>query len=135
MKSSQIFIGNIKKCTKYQTFVAFSGNTYINDQCTGCDQFGYIETNDEIYKENAILIKIGNSGYVDLERLHSILDYIKIHQDIKNGYHLGGLIMPTSAYHIDSLFVDRKSLKPYYSDKQQVNNVSVLQLKKQIKKY
>ena len=87
----------------------------------------------ELYKENAVLIKVKNGGYVDLENFNSILDYIKIHQDItKNGYRLGGLIMSTSAHCINSLFVDRKSLIPYYKNKEQDNNISVHQLKKQI---
>lgn len=106
---------------------------YIGDQCIGCDSIGYIVEDDELYKENAVLIKIKNGGYVDLEKLNSILDYIKIYRDItKDGYHVG-LIMPTSAYGIDSLFVDEKSLKPYYINKQQKSNISAHQLKKQIK--
>lgn len=131
MKKGQIFIGDIRKCTKYDTHTTFSSNCYIGDQCIGCDSFGYIEVEDELYKENAILIKIENGGYVDLERFNSILDYIKIHHDLtKNGYRLGGLMMSERAHCIDSLFVDEKSLKPYYADEIQNNNVSIRQLKK-----
>lgn len=135
MKTDQIFIGDIRKCTKYETHTTFSGSEYIGDCCIGCDSFGYIDEDNELYKENAILIKIKNGGYVDLERFNSILDYIKIHQDItKDGYRLGGLMMSTSAHCINSLFVDENSLKPYYADKQQTSDISVRQLKKQIKK-
>ena len=134
MKPEQIFIGNIKKCTKYEEHTTFSSSMYIGNQCICCDSFGTIAVDDEIYKENAVLIKIKNGGYVDLERLNSLLDYIKIHQDItKNGYRLGGLMMSTSAHCIDSLFVDEESLKPYYTDEQQIGNISVHQLKKQFK--
>lgn len=135
MKTDQIFIGDIRKCTKYETHTTFSSSTYIGDQCIGCDSFGYIDKDDELYKENAVLIKIKNGGYVDLERFNSILDYIRIYRDItKDGYRLGGLMMSTSAHCIDSLFVDEKSLKPYYADKQQTDDISVHQLKKQVKK-
>ena len=87
MKTDQIFIGDIRKCTKYETHTTFSSSTYIGDQCIGCDSFGYIDKDDELYKENAVLIKIKNGGYVDLERFNSILDYIRIYRDItKDGY-------------------------------------------------
>ena len=135
MKTDQIFIGDIRKCTKYETHTTFSSSTYIGDQCIGCDSFGYIDKDDELYKENAVLIKIKNGGYVDLERFNSILDYIRIYRDItKDGYRLGGVMMSTSAHCIDSLFVDEESLKPYYTDKQQTDDISVHQLKKQVKK-
>lgn len=134
MKTDQIFIGDIRKCTKYETHTTLSSSTYIGDQCIGCDSFGYIDKDDELYKENAVLVKIENGGYVDLERFNSILDYIRIYRDItKDGYRLGGLMMSTSAHCIDSLFVDEKSLKPYYADKQQTEDISVRQLKKQVK--
>lgn len=133
MKPEQIFIGDIRKCTKYEEHEIFESKTYINGVCIGCDRLGYIKKDDELFKENAILIKIKKGGYVDLERFNSILDYIRIYKDIiKDEYMLGGLMMPTSSYGLDSLFVDENSLKPYYN-KEQANNISVRQLKKQLK--
>ena len=133
MKSEQIFIGDIRKCTKYERHTTFETKTYINGQSIGLDGFGYIKTEDELFKENAILIKIEKGGYVDLETINSVLDYIRIHKDkTKDGYRLGGLMMSTSSHKLNSLFVDRDSLKPYYSN-EQTKNVSVRQLKKQIK--
>lgn len=135
MKPEQIFIGNIKKCTKYETHTVFSSSMYLGDHCIGCDSFGHIEQEDELYKKQAILIKIEKGGYVDLERFNSILDHIRINRDItKDGYRLGGLMMSTSPHRINSLFVDEKSLKPYYNEKQQTSDISVWQLKKQAKK-
>lgn len=134
MKPEQIFIGNIRKCTKYETHTTFSSNTYINGECAGCDSFGYIEKEDELYKENAILIKIAKGGYVDLENFKSIIDFISIYRDIeKDGWRLGGKMMSTSSYCLGCLFVDEKSLRPYYNEKQQVSDITVWQLKKQIK--
>ncbi len=134
MKTNQIFIGDIRKCTKYDRHTTFSCSTYFDNQCIGCDSIGYIDKDDELYKANAILIKIQNGGYVDLEKLHSILDYIGVYLDItKDGYRLGGLMMSTFPYCINSLFVDESSLRPYYDSKQQTTDISVRQLKKQVK--
>ena len=134
MKPEQIFIGNIRKCPKYEEHTTFKSQTFIDSDIIDTDTFGYIVSDDELYKENAILLKIKQGGYVDIERLNSILDYIKMRKDItKTGYILGGLIMSTSSHRIDSLFVDETSLKPYYNNKQQ-KNISVRQLKKQLRK-
>lgn len=133
MKTGQIFIGDIRKCTKYEAHNIFSSSFFIGDECIGSDAFGYIDLESEIYKENAILIKIENGGYVDLERFNSILDYIRIYKDIrKDGYMLGGLMMPTSANNINSLFVDEESLKPYYTTKKIPKNISLRKLKKEV---
>ena len=45
MKKSKIFIGNIRKCTKYNMHDIF---------CIGGDSFGSIEEDDELYKKDAI---------------------------------------------------------------------------------
>lgn len=134
MKAEQIFIGDIRKCTKYETHTTISSSAYIGNQCILSESFGYISEDDELYKRNAILIKIKNGGYVDLERFNSILDYIRIYHDItKNGYYLGRLMMSTSAHCIDSLFVDEKSLQPYYGNRQKNSTISIRQLKKQVR--
>lgn len=133
MKSNQIFIGNIKKCVKYEEHTMLGVNTVIDDCSIGYDRFGYVEEKSELYKENAILIKNKNGGYIDIERLNSVLDLIKISHDVtKNGYRLGGLIMSTIPHSVNCLYVDKESLKPYFKDKEK--NISVRQLKKQYKK-
>jgi hypothetical protein len=135
MKTDQIFIGNINKCTKYINHTTFSSGTFIGDQCIGCDSFGYIEKEDEIYKENAILIKLKNGGYVDLENLNSIFDHLKVlNTTTRDGFYLGGIIMSTSAHCVGSIFVDQKSLVPYYTENKNNSNISARQLKKQIKR-
>ena len=40
--------------------------------------------------------------------------------------------MSTSAYRLDDLFVDEKTLKPYYQTNEEVKDTSILKLKKQI---
>ena len=133
MKADRVFVGDIKKCTKYERHDVFSSSTYICDECIGCDSFGHIETDSELYKKDAILIQFKNGGYVDLDNLRSFIDYIKVYGDItKNGFYEGGLIMSTSPRCIDSIFVDSESLKPY-KNKQNKDKISARQLRKEFK--
>lgn len=133
MKAEQIFVGDIKKCTKYEAHTIFQFEMCLNGQSLGGDSFGYVDVEDEIFKQNATLIKFEKGGYVDIENINSILDYIKIYRDIKkDGYMLGGLLMSTSAHRSDCLFVDRDSITPYCSD-EQTKSISIHQLRKQIK--
>ncbi len=60
MKTDQIFIGNIKKCTKYEPHAVFCSSTYINGKRIVSDFFGGIESEDEIYKENGYLEYVFN---------------------------------------------------------------------------
>lgn len=110
MKMGQIFRGNIRICTKN------------------------FKSTSTIYKEDAILIKLRDDEYVDLERINSILDYIKLFKDSRKMYYpIKGLIMPTIACGNNHLFVDEKTLRPYDSDKQENNKISLHQLKKELK--
>lgn len=123
-----ILIGNIMKCSNYKKVSSFEIATD-----TDITSFGHIETNQEIYKENAILIKTKNGGYIDIDTLRTFLDYINIYRyTLKQGFRLGGLIMATDPISVNSLFVDEKSLKPYKNDNIDYNNMSIRQLKKSI---
>lgn len=135
LRADQVFIGNIKKCIKYDTYNTFNSDIYVGNQCIGGDTFGYVDIDCDNYKDNAILIQIDDGpGYVDLDTLNSILDYIKVCKDITEvGYYLGGLIMSTAPHCLGSLFVVEESLKPYYKNMHQKNNISIHKLKKQLK--
>ncbi len=131
MNTSQIFTGTIRRCTEHEVHSIFSLSTYIDGQCIGCDGIGSVHIDSEIYKENAVLIKLQNGDYVDLESLDSILDYIRIYQSYSYG--LRGLMMSSfQPNHVGELFVDDTSLKPYYGDEQASKHVSVYQLKKRV---
>lgn len=130
MKASRVFTGDIKKCIKYEEHSLFSLETYIGEDCIGCDSFGHTVAECELYKENAVLIEF-NGGYVDLDNLKTIKDYISAYGDVtKDGFYIGGLIMPTSPHACDSLFVDSESLKPY-QNKDNKRNISARQLRKE----
>lgn len=133
MKTNQIFRGDIKKCTKYDVHTTFSSSTYIGGQCIGGASIGYVDDEYEIYKENAVLIKVKDGAYVDLESLNSILDYIRIYRDMLLRDYISGLIIPTSTYCANSLLINEETLKPYYADERQVEDVSVRELKKHFK--
>lgn len=133
MKSDRIFIGNIKKCTVYDEHSTFSSSFYIGDRCITTESYGTIGINSEMIKKNAVLLRLTEGGYVDLESLNSYLDYLKARKDVgRKGFRLGRLILPDVALGLDYVFVDRHSLKQYYSDKSKKQKVSVRRLIKQL---
>lgn len=134
MKPDKVFIGNIKRCTKYISHSRFTGNVFIGEECVNLSSFGYIESEDELYKENAVLVKTKNGGYIDLENFNSILDYLKIYKDdAQRDYNLWKTIMPTHSRGNNSLFVDENSLKPYFNSEDKKEEISIYQLRKRQK--
>lgn len=134
MKDYKIFIGNIRKCTKYDEHTVMESKLFAGDSPISIDRFGYVESDSELYKENAILIKFENSGYIDLENFNNIIDYIKIRKDTRpDGYLLGGLMMSTSPHELNCLFVEEEP-KLYYDSKNSKVRMTVRQFKKQLGK-
>ncbi len=102
MEESNLFIGNIKKCTKYET------HKTVSFSIAGCiDSFGHMEIKEELYKKNAALIKTKDGKFIDIE---NILD-ISIIKKSK-----GKIKMTTYPTREGCLFVDEKTLKPYKSE-------------------
>ncbi len=137
MKAEQIFIGNINKCTKYEQHDILKSELIdgITGEVVGCQKFGYIEREGEVYKENAILIRLQNGGYVDIDNLNSILDHLSVHRDItKDGYRAGRLIMPTLAWKEGCLYVDESTLRKCYSESESQDKVTVRSLKQKFNK-
>lgn len=125
MKRENIFVGNIRICTHYSVYCIENIENFkdvepdrIVKNKNGLNY--YVHSKDTLYKENAILIKLNNGKYVDLDKLNSRLTNKK------------KFLLPTSTNNIYKLFVDESSLKPYYS-KEEENNISIRQLKKQRK--
>ena len=113
MKKEQIFIGNIKKCTEYEMVATTSVGIIINGRIVSSDSYGYTKTNDELYKEDVILVKFKNDFYVELEKLNLLLK-LKAQTSARRGHVINELMMLTSPSAVGDLFVDEKSLKPYY---------------------
>ena len=127
MKPEQFFVGNINRCTKYEKHITFS-----HSSCISCDSFGFIQADDELYKENAVLVKIPNGGYVDIEKIKTIWDWIKIYKNIhNNSWTVSNYMMPTSAWGVNNLFVDEHSLKPYFND-ERTEDISVRRVRKYV---
>lgn len=130
MKSDQIFIANLRKCTKHNSHAIFQSSTEINGQSLGEEIFGFVDTEDELYKENAILIKMKNGGYVDIDVLRNYFDYLKLFKDITpNGFVNNGIFLSTMPSKVGDVFVDYKTIEPYY-DFPQVENISFRSLKR-----
>ena len=124
MKPDKVFIGNIKRCTKYISHSRFTGNVFIGEECVNLSSFGYIESEDELYKENAVLVKTKNGGYIDLEIYKD---------DVQRDYNLWKTIMPTHSRGSNSLFVDENSLKPYFNNEDKKEEISIYQLRRRQK--
>lgn len=136
MKSDQIYIGNIMSCTSYKEHITFGSSLSIGGQEICSDSFGYIEQKSEIYKENAILLKLKNGGFVDLDNLNTFFDHISVKKRCtKDGFYLDGIIMSTSAHKEGCLFVDSNPETLHmYEPSNIVQNISVHQFKKKMKK-
>ncbi len=130
MKSNQIYIANLRKCTKHNSHALFQSSTSINGESLGEEIFGFVDRDDELYKENAILIKMQGGGYVDLDVLNNYFDYLRLFKDVTpSGFVNNGIFMSTMPSKVGDVFVDYKTIKPYY-DFPQVENVSFRSLKR-----
>ena len=125
----KVFVGNLRKCTKYDT-----SNCISIEDSAGITTFGHISIDSEVCKEDDILIKICDNleVYVRLRNLQTILSYIEVYNNIaKDGaVSIGEMILSTSSTGLGSIFVDMGSLKPYYQDEK--GKVKVKQIKKDV---
>lgn len=137
MQIEEVFIGDIRKCNKYEMHPTFKSETFINGVSLGCDCFGFIETDSEPYKENATILKIKNGGYVDLDNLKTIIDCWKVDSLMREngGYSLKGIMMSTSESFLNGLFVDEKSLKPYFKEQIDVETMSLRKVRRAVKNH
>ena len=106
MKLEGLYTGTILKCT------------YINDTLKNDvdESYGFFRYNYEMYKENVLLAKIENGGYVEFDKLNSIINRIKIGKDIhKNGWR-EGLMISTCPGNVGDYFIDANSLESYKND-------------------
>ena len=110
LEIDNVYVGNINKCTKYVTNNLFSSNNFM---------FGSINQEVTPYKKNAILLKVKNGGYVDIQNIKSNIDILKIYRDLllsPNGFYRtnNNLMISTRPTKENDLCVDVDSLKPYY---------------------
>ena len=116
MKIEGLYTGTILKCT------------YINDTLKNDvdESYGFFRYNYEMYKENVLLAKIENGGYVKFDKLNSIINRIKIGKDIhKNGWR-EGFMMSTCPGNVGDYFIDANSLESYKNDDVIVKKINTL---------
>lgn len=129
MKTELIYIGDIMK-NKKTKLVRTQGV-----QCMSLS-FGISSFNieEEKHKENAILIKVGKGGYVDIDSIHSILDLLEIKMRLRKdgSFTTGGIILVNGQSPFEELYVDPNTIKPYENTEKR-KNISIWQLKKERK--
>ena len=126
IEPNKVWIGNIIKCTKFKRTTEYNDGNYA---------YGSVEIETEVYKKNAVLIEITNGGFIDLDFIknESLSDYKKIYNCFnKHGWKCKNIILPTIASEKDSLYVDKKTLIPFFDECNQVEKTSVKQLKKSV---
>ena len=105
INKKNIFIGNIKRCTKYRE--VDMANT------------SYVRYNSQIYAKDVILVKVSDNpvGYINLRSFESLLDYLK-DNDIRSyeAENLEDAVLYTQVSGEGSIWVDNASLKPYYKN-------------------
>lgn len=126
-----VFIGTIRKCTKYEICMVSSSKTHLRDACIGVNAFEYAKKDSVEYKEYAKLLKVTDHGYIDLDLLNNFLDEVKIKRKIKKDSEISmdGLIMSTSPNKLNILFVDESTLVQYKPLKE-IKRPTVKKLKK-----
>ena len=117
-----IYIGNIKRCTKYR-------EVDMNEKDS--HESGLVYYNSEIYAEDVILVKVSDNpaGYINLRSFEALLDYLK--QNNIDNYEVSSLeesILYTKVNGQGSIWVDNVSLKPYY--KKEKGKVKVRTIKR-----
>ena len=128
MKKEQFFIGNVNICTKFE-----EENTYINERA------GYkcgltthiIETT--LYKENVPILKLKDDNYVCVDSIDSLKSYLELYDFIlSKGVSKSDLILSTCPSNKDEIFVDVKSLIPYYDRENLKENTTIRKVKKDL---
>ncbi len=125
-----VFWGDIKKCTKEAKTIVTKQPYLIDDFEIKANSTKIIPPKTEDYKKDAILIRIPDQGFVDLDTLK---DSFQIFYHLRKDIHqkekeLKTMIMTTYPRKKDDLFVNPGSLQPYYGPNQNFK-VRVKQLK------
>jgi len=139
MKTNSIFIGDIYVCVKRDEISLFDSQDINANILMGADFIGHIEEKNELYKENAILIKTKKGGFVDFDNMDLNLSFSLATMSNRSVFYPQSypdcLIMHTWASCIGSLFVDEKTLRPYSEVQTAVDEkISIRKLRKATKK-
>jgi len=124
MKNVTVYIGTIKKCLYPKQYQKDGEITFIPEFESITMQMGYDRKNTEEIDKQAILIKDGYNHYYQYKLTNSFIDNMKIRIKNVNSALLGKPLFK------DDLFVDEKTLIPYYDE--QPKSLSLRKLKRDI---
>lgn len=127
MKKENIFVGEIRKCIDYESYLKHGENYYIADfelkSKTSKIEFGTSISTYKIIKENAILIKINDDRYIWLDTVLNPIDALFV--DL--GFNFDSL--DTKPTEKNMVYVSSSSLKSYYDKEEQNQKIRVKKLK------
>lgn len=130
IRPDDVFWGDIKKCTKEATTIVTKQSYLLDDFEIEANRTQIVPPETEDYKRGAILIKIKDQGFVDLDLLNdSFQTFYHLRKDIQQKEkELKTMIITTYPRKKDDLFVNPGSLQAYYGPDQDFK-VRVKQLK------
>ena len=107
INKENIFIGNLKKCIKFE-----EKNLLKMESLGGIDCFGFIEEESEIYKEDVVIIRLCNNPnvYVTLSELKNVISFFDVYDSInKDGISIGKNVLSTMSSYAGEIFVDKNN--------------------------
>lgn len=121
MKSKNIFIGTVKKCKNLYCYKQYGDEKYFGDFRIGSTEIGTIHRYTDIIDEKAILIKVNEEKYIWIDLLTKA-DEVLVNLGIPIN------IIKTFPTCDGALFVDKKTLKPYFENNIN-NNLNIKKIK------
>lgn len=115
MNGNRIFLGKIMKCNYYKLENGCSVYSFLYNPKTGKEEI----IPDEVVKTDAVLIKVADNSFVDLDLIRNNFDLLR--NIVKNS------TLKTFPKCCGDLYLDEGTLRPYYDEEKQ--NISVKQLK------
>ena len=105
MKTRLLFVGDIKKCTKYSVVIDSVGKTM---------PIGHLEKKDKTIKENAVLIEVKPNHYLDLDKADSIISLLKVYfMPSKYCLKPDSIYKPYNALYENKTYIEESTIKGF----------------------
>lgn len=127
MKSENIFIGTVKKCGDIYWYNQFGEERFVGDFKIGSSITGSIHKYVNIIDDKAILIKINEDKYIYFDMITTPIEKILLSLGIPVK------VIGTQPFHSNELYVDKKTLKPYFQNENENISIKKLTLSTKIK--
>ena len=129
MRKSQIFLGNINRCTNY----TYIGQVF-EDKFSICG-FGDSKYESEISSKSVPLLKLRNGNYVCIDSLNNLEAFIDLYKyilDVPFYKTNRTIILFSKPKRINDMFVDEKSLVPYYDSNLKDEKTTIKKVQKDL---